>query len=273
MNKPLLAGVVGHPITHSKSPKLHSYWLKKYNIQGHYVPIDLSPKKFEEGINSLILLGFKGVNVTIPHKEAALHIAHEVSDSARKIGAANTLYFRNGKIIADNTDAYGFMENLRQNAPDWRASSGAALVLGAGGAARAIIYALLKEGAPAVKITNRTKEKAEILAQHFGDNVEVIDWNSRNECVQSVKTLVNTTSLGMTGQPDLDISLSNADCLVTDIVYNPLQTALFKQAKDNGLMTVDGLGMLLHQAVPGFQGWFGHKPEVDAALRKTVLEA
>ena len=271
---PPLAGVIGWPIGHSKSPVLHGHWLKRYGINGHYVPIGLRPENFEDGLRSLMALGFKGVNVTIPYKENVLSIATSVSDRAALIGAANTLIFReNGGIRADNTDGYGFIANIRQHAPDWDATAGAALVLGAGGASRAIVSSLLQEGAEEVRIANRTRHRADILKDQFGAKVVVVDWARINDATDGVGTLVNTTSLGMEGQPPLKIRLSGLpkSALVTDLVYAPLKTELLQSAEEFGLQTVDGLGMLLHQAVPGFEAWFDHRPTVDDDLRAAVL--
>lgn len=267
------AAVIGWPIKQSKSPLIHGYWIDQHGIKGSYEPIALSPDDFVTGIRDLIAQGYQGCNVTIPHKEAALNMADSVSDRAKAIGAANTLVFKDGKIFADNTDGIGFVNNLKQNAPQWQASTGGALVLGAGGAARAIIYALLQEGAPKVIIANRTMEKALQLADFFGHKVTTIAMDRVADILAETQTLVNTTSLGMVGQPALKIDISNLPktALVTDIVYNPLITPLLEQAQNLGLSTVDGLGMLLHQAVPGFEAWFGVPPKVDAKLRRIVL--
>ena len=269
-----LAAVLGHPISHSRSPKLHGHWLKRYGLPGHYVPIDVAPNDLEDALNSLKMLGFVGANVTIPHKETVLRYADHVTDRATLIGAANTLIFtQDGKLHADNTDGYGFLENLRQGAPGWRASEGPALVLGAGGAARAILVSLLDAGVPDVILTNRTRVKAESLADDFGKRVRVVDWHMIGDVLPSAATLVNTTSLGMVGQPELRLPLEglHSGQVVTDIVYTPLETGLLRAAREVGCVTVDGLGMLLHQAVPGFERWFGHRPSVDDALRSAVL--
>lgn len=271
-----LAGVVGWPIKHSKSPALHGHWLERYDLPGKYLPIALSPDEFESGLRKLSKKGYKGVNVTIPHKEAVLKFADSVTDRAALIGAANTIHFHaDGTIGADNTDGYGFIQNLRQNATDWDPKSGPALVIGAGGAARAVVWALLNEGAPTVRLANRTRIRAENIANHFGANVEVVEWNEVSEAMDGAVTIVNTTSLGMEGQPELRVNFDAAaqTALVTDIVYTPLITPFLEKAIAHGLSTVDGLGMLLHQAVPGFESWFGHTPEVDDELRQAVLNA
>jgi shikimate dehydrogenase len=269
------AAVVGWPIGQSKSPLIHGYWIKQFGIDGSYEAIGLSPDEFVSGIRDLMDKGYRGCNVTIPHKEAALAMADHVSERARAIGAANTLVFKDGKIHADNTDGFGFISNLKQNAPDWKASAGPAVVLGAGGAARAIVYSLLSKGAPSIFIANRTKDKAQALADFFGDRVTAVSMADVTSALSQTKTLVNTTSLGMIGQPELEIDISTLPktALVTDIVYNPLTTNLLKQAQDLGLNTVDGLGMLLHQAVPGFEAWFEAHPKVNATLRQIVLDA
>jgi shikimate dehydrogenase len=269
-----LAAVIGWPIAQSKSPAIHGYWLKKHGIDGFYLPIAMPPAGFRSGVRKMIELGFSGANVTIPHKEAALAMAQEATARAREIGAANTLVFRaDGSILADNTDGEGFLNNLLQYQPDWSAAAGPALVLGAGGAARAVIHALLQSGAPRVMLANRTRSRARNLRDHFGIRVKVVDWDDLPVVIPDAKTLVNTTSLGMTGQPPLNVSLRGlpVNALVTDLVYNPLMTDLLVAAQQRGNPVVDGLGMLLHQAVPGFEAWFGVRPVVDDALRELVL--
>lgn len=271
---PLLAGVVGYPIAHSRSPLMHNYWLRRYGVNGYYIPISLSAADFVSGIRSLPKLGFKGVNITIPHKVTMLGLADSVTDRAALIGAVNTITFKNdGTIRGDNTDSYGFIENLRQNAPGWNARSGPALVIGAGGAARAVVSALLSEGVSELRLANRTRQRAQLIADQFGAKVIVVDWNRASEAVDGATTIVNTTSLGMQGQPELNISLHAAPktATVTDLVYAPLITPFLEQAAALGLQTVDGLGMLLHQGVPGFELWFDHRPEVDEGLRMAVL--
>lgn len=270
-----LAGVVGWPIKHSKSPVLHGHWLNRYNLPGQYLPIALPPEDLASGLRKLAGKGYKGVNLTIPHKESVLLTADSITDRASLIGAANTIHFHaDGTIGADNTDGYGFIQNLRQNAADWEPESGPALVIGAGGAARAIVWALLNEGVPCVNIANRTRIRAENLADHFGARVKVVEWNEVSDATDGATTIVNTTSLGMEGQPELRIHFDAAstNALVTDIVYTPLITPFLEKARERGLKTVDGLGMLLHQAVPGFESWFGHRPDVDEELRQAVLQ-
>lgn len=269
-----LAGVIGSPVGHSKSPLVHGSWLRDYGLRGHYVPLHVEPNALEQVLRAMPHMGFVGANVTIPHKEQVLALADDVSPVAARIGAANTLTFAaDGRIHADNTDGYGFLANLQQSAPDWRADGGPALVLGAGGAARAIIVALLEAGVPQIRLCNRTHARAAALARDFGPQVVVRDWSDRAQGLDDLGLVVNTSSLGMVGNPVLDMPLDGlaADALVTDIVYTPLMTDLLQQAQDRGNAVVDGLGMLLHQAVPGFERWFGHRPEVTADLRALVL--
>jgi shikimate dehydrogenase len=269
-----LAGVIGSPIGHSKSPRLHGHWLKKYGLPGHYIPMEVAPENLETVLRTLPKAGFVGANITVPHKEAALEIADVITDRATLIGAANTLIFReDGKIHADNTDGYGFIENLRQGAPDWDPTSGPAVVLGAGGASRAILASLLSAGVPEILLTNRTKIRAEALQQEFGARITVVDWVQAGNAIEDAALLVNTTSLGMTGSPELRIPLDglNPGAVVTDIVYAPLKTRLLQVAEEIGCHTVDGLGMLIYQAVPGFERWFGQRPEVDDEIRRIML--
>ena len=269
-----LVAVLGSPVAHSKSPLLHGFWLKQFGISGHYIPIDVMAADLEQVLQTLPKIGFVGANVTLPHKEKILSIAHQISDRAALIGAANTLVFQpDGKLYADNTDGYGFIENIRQHAPDWQAKDGMALVLGAGGAARAVVSALLEAGAPEVHISNRTRARADQIKSDFGGRVSVVDWVKAGAEIEYAHTLVNTTFLGMTGKSALTISLDNLkpETLVTDIVYTPLETELLKAARSKGCRVVDGLGMLIHQAVPGFQRWFGQKPVVDQAIRDILL--
>ncbi|AVW92533.1 shikimate dehydrogenase [Celeribacter baekdonensis] len=268
-----LAGVIGAPISHSQSPKLHGYWLKRYGIKGHYVPLHIEQMDLKEALQTLPKMGFVGANVTIPHKETVLGLADIVTDRAALIGAANTLIFRpDGKLYADNTDGYGFVENLRSSA-NWDPTSGPAAVLGAGGAARAVIASLLEVGVPEIRLSNRTRMRSDVLRSEFGTKVVVCEWVNAADMLDGVATLVNTTSLGMVGQPELKLSLDrlNPKAVVTDIVYTPLRTGLLKRAAEMGCQTVDGLGMLLHQAAPGFERWFGRRPDVDEATRNFIL--
>lgn len=271
--RPLLAGVCGFPIAQSRSPQLFAHWFSEYGIDGHYVPLRISEEDFATVIPALIRTGFRGLNVTIPHKQAALAIADHASDAARAIGAANTLVFqKDGAIEADNTDAFGFLANLREGAPKWEPESGPAVLLGAGGAARAAAHVLLEAGVPELRITNRTREKAEELAGHFGERTTIVDWSERSDALSGAALIVNSTSLGMVGKPALELSLDAAPrhALVTDMVYNPLITPLLAAANARSMETVEGLGMLLHQARPGFRAWFGRDPEITAALRERI---
>ncbi|WP_322893189.1 MULTISPECIES: shikimate dehydrogenase [unclassified Yoonia] len=268
------AGVIGNPISHSLSPKLHGHWLQRYGIAGSYEALHVTEDALHDTLRSLPAQGFVGLNVTLPHKVNVMQLADQLTDRATLIGAANTLTFKeDGRIFADNTDGYGFLENLRQGAPGWDAKVGPALVFGAGGAARAIIVSLIEAGAPEIILTNRTRPKAEALRADFGARIRIVDWVQAGTVLADAATVVNTTSLGMTGGQDFKISLDGlrSSAVVTDIVYNPLRTKFLDAAADKGCTTVDGLGMLLHQGVPGFERWFGQRPEVDDALRRAVL--
>ncbi|MGR3761271.1 shikimate dehydrogenase [Roseobacteraceae bacterium NS-SX3] len=269
-----LAGVIGCPVAHSKSPQLHRHWLQAYGIAGHYVPMHVEPADLETVIRTLPKAGFVGANVTIPHKEAVMAIADKVTDRATLIGAANTLIFRSdGTILADNTDGYGFITNLHEGAPDWDPGSGPAAVLGAGGACRAVVASLLEAGVPEILLSNRTRDRAEQMRESFGTRVRVVDWVQAGNMIEEAALVVNTTSLGMVGKPRLRVPLDGlrAGMVVTDLIYAPLKTGLLEAAEEAGCTTVDGLGMLLHQAVPGFERWFGQRPEVDNATRAAAL--
>ena len=269
-----LAGVIGAPVGHSKSPQLHRHWLRHYGLRGHYIPMEVQRDDLAEVLRTLPKAGFVGVNITIPHKEAVLELADSISDRATLIGAANTLIFRaGGKIHADNTDGYGFMENLRQGAPRWSPREGPAAVLGAGGAARAVVASLLDAGVPEVMISNRTRVRAEQLKSDFGSRLRIFDWVQAGNMLDHAQLLVNTTSLGMIGKGELRVPLDGLrpGMVVTDLVYTPLKTRLLETAEEVGCTTVDGLGMLLHQAVPGFERWFGRRPEVDRDARVAAL--
>ncbi|MDR0807968.1 MAG: shikimate dehydrogenase [Gemmobacter sp.] len=271
-----LAGVIGSPVAHSRSPILHGYWLKRHGIKGHYIPMDIAQADLAEALRILPKLGFVGLNVTIPHKEAILGLADIVTDSAAQIGAANTLVFhQDGRIHADNTDGTGFIANLRQNVPDWRPSAGPAAIFGAGGAARAVVAALIEAGVPEIRIANRTRSRAEAFRSDFGTRLVVQDWVRAGDMLEGVTTVVNTTALGMVGKPDFRIPLDKLEpgTLATDLVYTPLRTQFLVEAEQAGATIVDGLGMLLHQAAPGFERWFGQRPEVDEATREAVLAA
>jgi len=270
-----LAGVIGNPIAHSKSPKLHNYWLSKYKINGFYIPFSVTTENLETSIKSLMALGFSGVNVTIPHKTNVLSFSDSITDRASLIGAANTLYFsKSGKIHADNTDGYGFIQNIIDEIPDYDFYDKTALIYGAGGSARAIASALLSNGVKEVGITNRTRSKAQIISENLGAKVSVVDWRSAPDTITKVDIIINATSMGMVGQPDFSQPISRAKktALVVDIVYNPLITELIKEAKKLKLKTVGGIGMLINQAVPGFEHWFQKKPQIDEEIRKFIVE-
>lgn len=271
------AFVAGWPVSHSLSPVLHGYWLEKHGIDGSYKAIAVEPGAIGE-----LLAGmaghFAGGNLTIPHKEDGFAACEELDDIARAIGAVNTVWLEDGKLMGTSTDAYGFAANLDQHAPAWR-SGETALVLGAGGAARSVVHALMSSGYRKIAIANRTLVRAENLAAHFsgqgqGVHLQPCELANVAERIGDADLLVNTTSLGMTDNPPLDINLGNTkpDLIVTDIVYSPLVTPLLERAKTAGLQTVDGLGMLLHQAAPGFEKWFGVMPQVDDELRHHVLD-
>ena len=269
-----LAGVIGSPIAHSKSPLLHRHWLETYELPGFYIPMDVSAADLKDVLQTLPKAGFVGVNVTIPHKEFVLHVADQVTDRATLIGAANTLTFgKDGKIHADNTDGYGFLENLKSGAPDWDPTAGPATVLGAGGAARAVIVALLDAGVPEIILSNRTRARADKLQSDFGNRVMAVDWVQAPNVLEGSALVVNTSSLGMVGHEEMRLSLDGLtpDTVVTDLVYTPLKTRLLHEAEAKGCTVVDGLGMLLHQGVPGFERWFGRRPEVTDATRQAVL--
>jgi shikimate dehydrogenase len=271
-----LAGVIGHPIAHSRSPALHGFWLRRYGVKGHYIPMDVAPADLETTLRHLPKIGFVGLNVTLPHKEAILKIADVISDRAALIGAANTLIFRkDGKIHADNTDGAGFVANLRQNAPHWVPAAGPAAVFGAGGAARAVVAALIEVGVPEIRVANRSRPRAEALRADFGAKLVVYDWVQAANMLEGAATVINTTSLGMAGKPEFRVPLDALEpgAVVNDLVYNPLKTAFLAEAEQRGATIVDGLGMLLHQAAPGFERWFGPTPAVDEATRQAVLSA
>lgn len=267
------AGVIGWPIEHSRSPMIHGHWLKRHGIDGTYTKQAVKPEDFATFVRSFAERGFVGANVTVPHKEAAFALADVVEPAARAVGAANTLWLEGDKLHATNTDTDGFMRHLDLSAPGWKLKGRPAAILGAGGAARAIAYGLLEAGMSEVRLFNRTRNRADALAEHFGTKVRVYDWFERERLISDACVLVNTTTLGMAKSAPLDISLASlrADAVVVDIVYVPLETQLLKQAAARGLRTVDGLGMLLHQAVPGFEKWFGVRPQVTPELRDLVV--
>lgn len=274
LDKIPLAGVIGHPIAHSRSPALHGFWLRRYGIKGHYIPMDVALADLQATLHHLPKIGFVGLNVTIPHKEEVLKLADVITDRAALIGAANTLIFRkDGKIHADNTDGAGFIANLRQNAPHWNPAAGPAAVFGAGGAARAVVAALIEVGVPEIRISNRTRPRADALRADFGAKIVVYEWVRAANMLEGATTVINTTALGMAGKSEFRVPLDALEpgAVVNDLVYNPLKTNFLAEAEARGCTIVDGLGMLLHQAAPGFERWFGQRPEVDDETRAAVL--
>lgn len=268
-----LAGVIGWPVQHSRSPRLHGFWLERYRIDGAYLPLAVRPANLKAALAGLSAMGFEGCNLTIPHKEAALGLVDEMTPIATKIGAVNTVIVRkDGSLLGDNSDAFGFMENLRVGAPGCDFTDGPAVVLGAGGSSRAVCVALKEAGAVEIRLLNRTLERSENMAKAFGAIVQPLPWETRANALDKATLLVNTTSLGMDGQPplDLDLSLLPLGAVVNDLVYSPLTTDLLTAAAGRGNITVDGLGMLLHQGRPGFKAWFGIAPEVTDDLRTFV---
>ncbi len=273
MTEPRKACVIGWPIEHSRSPLIHRYWLRRYAIEGSYEKIAVRPEELAESLERLRNEGYAGANVTLPHKEAVLALADRADDSARAIGAANTLWFEDERICAANTDAYGFMTHLDLSAPGWDARDRPVVVLGAGGAARAVLAGLASRQPPEIRMLNRTRARAEALSEESEAAIAVHDWESRDRAIAGCGLLVNATTLGMTGARPLEIELSGLpdDAVVADIVYVPLETGLLRQARARGLRAVDGLGMLLHQAAPGFERWFGVRPDVSAELRALLV--
>jgi shikimate dehydrogenase len=274
--KARLAGVIGWPVAHSRSPRLHGFWLEHYGIDGAYLPFAVRPEDLAAALGALPLLGLRGVNVTLPHKEAALGLCARVSEAARRIGAVNTIIVgEDGALEGSNTDGFGFLAHLTASQPSFRPESGPAVLLGAGGAARAIAVALLDAGVPELRLANRTASRAAALAAELGPRVRPVAWADRASALAGTALLVNSTTMGMSGQAPLDLDLSRLprQAVVYDIVYVPLETPLLAAARARGNAAVDGLGMLLHQARPGFAAWFGREPEVDAALRDFVLAA
>lgn len=270
------AGVIGWPVDHSRSPKLHGFWLQQYGIHGRYDRLPVPPEDLAGFFAALPREpGFRGVNVTLPHKVAVMPLLHDVDAVARRIGAANTIIVQpDGSLFGSNTDAFGFFESLKADAPPgWRADAAPAVVIGAGGAARAVIVALLDAGVSELRLANRSRDTAEALAAEFGPALRVVDWDERAGALGGAGLLVNTTSLGMVGKPALELPLDDlpTTALVNDIVYTPLQTDLLARAAARGNPVVDGLGMLLHQGRPGFAAWFGVAPQVTLGLRQAVL--
>lgn len=275
--KTRLAGIMGWPVAHSRSPALHNFWLVEHGIDGVYVPLPVRPEQLVQALRALAVLGFRGCNLTIPHKQSALSIVDRVEPLAQRIGAINTVIVAaDNRLEGRNTDVYGFRENLRDCAPDWDPAAGPAVVLGAGGAARAVVAALLEAGVAEIRLVNRTLARAERLAEDLAARPAQIStqpWQARSAALQDAGLVVNTTSLGMVGEADLELDLSDlpSDAVVADIVYVPLETSLLAAARRRGHRTVDGLGMLLHQGRPGFEAWFGTPVRVSRELRAAVL--
>jgi shikimate dehydrogenase len=265
------ACVIGWPIKHSRSPLIHGHWIERYGLAAEYRSEEIAPEAFPDFISNLRTHGYVGANITLPHKEAAL-AQSQPDDRARAVGASNTLWLDGGQLHSTNTDVEGFTANLDAEVPGWDDALGEAVVLGAGGSARAVVYGLIERGCRQIHVVNRTPERAEALRVRFGEAVQPAHWSALPHLLARAGLLVNTTSLGMTGQEALDIDLGPLphDAVVTDLVYAPLETALLKAARARGLPTADGLGMLLHQAVRGFQLWFGVRPEVTPALRALI---
>lgn len=271
MNTIAKACVIGHPIAHSRSPMLHNYWLKQMGIAGHYEKLDVPPEMVGSFFSDFIANGFIGANVTVPHKQEAAKYVTRLDDAAKIIGAINTVWLENGNLVGGNTDSYGFIANLDDRAPGWDVPGGHAVLLGAGGAARAAIHGLRERG-QAVHLFNRTREHADSLARYFGDGVSAHDMDELEPFLDKADVLVNVTSLGMVGKPANTLSLKRLkeDAVVYDVVYVPLETQLLREAALRGHRTVDGLGMLLHQGVMGFSKWFGKKPVITPALREMI---
>lgn len=272
-----LAGIMGWPVAHSRSPPLHNFWLDEHGIDGVYVPLAVRPEQLEQALRALPALGFRGCNLTIPHKHAALSMVDRVEPLARRIGAVNTVVvLPDGGLEGRNTDVYGFRENLRDSVPDWDPLAGPATVLGAGGAARAVVASLLEAGVWQIRLVNRTLANAEQLAADLAmpqRTISTFPWAARDDALEGAGILVNTTSLGMANEPGLDLDLAALpiSAVVVDIVYVPIETALLAAARQRGNAVVDGLGMLLHQARPGFEAWFGTPVRATRELRAAIL--
>lgn len=271
----VLAGVMGWPVAHTRSPAIHNHWIAHYGLKGAYVQLPVMPQRLEAAVRGLPALGFAGCNVTVPHKVNAMRLVDELNPAAQRIAAINTIVvLPDGRLMGMNNDGVGYIQSLRDQDPGWRADRGPVLVLGAGGAARAIVVSLLDEGAPEVRLANRTPERALELAQALADpRLNVLDWSQRNEAMDGVHLLVNTTTQGMHGQPALDVRLDAlpSQAWVSDAIYIPQETPLLSDARQRGLVTVNGLGMLLNQARPAFHAWFGVMPDITPALLRDVM--
>ena len=269
----LLAGVMGWPVMHSRSPMLHNYWLAQHKLEGRYLPLAIEPGKLGPALRALAPLGFAGCNLTIPHKEAALAIVDDISATAKKMGAISCVTVgRDGRLTGTNNDGYGYVHALLEAAPDWKADGGPIVVIGSGGGARAVVMSLAERGAREIRLINRTAERARTLEREFGGPIKALPWDDRNRALEGAALLVNTTSQGMVGNPQLDIALDKlpTSALVSDIVYIPRETPLLAAARARGNKTVNGLGMLLHQARPAWEAWFGISPKVTPEMRAMI---
>jgi shikimate dehydrogenase len=270
-----LAGVMGWPVAQSRSPILHNYWIEKYNLSGRYVPLAVRPERLADAIRGLPALGFRGCNLTMPHKQLAMTMVDDVTGTAKRIGAINCIVVGDdGKMSGTNNDGNGYVLSVQEVAPHWKPSDGPIAILGAGGAARAITVALVERGVREIRLINRTFEKAERLAKELSPTIKPITWDKRSEAIADVALLVNATNQGMIGKPTLDISLDrlSKQTLVSDLIYVPPETSFLTAAKARGNVTINGLGMLLHQARPAFQAWFGVLPEITSDLRKKIMD-
>lgn len=269
----LLAGVMGWPVMHSRSPMLHNYWFKQHDLAGTYVPLAIKPDGLPAALRALRPLGFAGCNLTIPHKQQAMRIVDEVDTTAKRIGAISCVVVKpDGSLAGSNNDCYGFIQNIRQEQPGWRADAGPVAVIGAGGGSRAVCYALAQEGAREIRLINRTYARAQGIADEFGEPIKALSWEQRHDALEGAAMVVNTTSQGMVGQRALDINLDKlpASALAADIIYIPLETPFLAAARRRGNRTINGLGMLLHQGRPAWKAWFGIEPEVTPELRAMV---
>ena len=272
----LLAGVMGWPVMHSRSPLLHNFWFKQHGLAGTYVPLAIEPQGLAAALRALHPLGFAGVNLTIPHKQHAMTLVDEVDTVAVRIGAISCVVVRpDGTLFGSNNDCYGFIHNLKQEQPGWRAGAGPIVVLGAGGGARAVCYGLLQEGAREIRLVNRTLARAKGIAAEFGDVIEALSWEERHDALEGAAMVVNATSQGMSGQPALDIRLDQLPkgALAADIIYVPLETPFLAAARMRGNRTVNGLGMLLHQGRPAWKAWFGIDTQVTSELRALLEQS
>lgn len=269
-----LAGVMGMPIFQSRSPVIHNYWIREHGIRGAYGHFPVQPDRVEQAIRGLSALGLAGCNITLPHKVAAMSLMDELTPMVKRIGAINCIVVQaDGRLVGHNNDGFGYIQSIKDVQPHWRADAGAVVLLGAGGAARAVLISLIEEGAKEIRLINRTREKSQALAQGLESVVKVLDWQDRHAALAGAAMLINTTNQGMYGQPALDLRLDELprEALVSDLIYIPLQTPLLAQASERGNPTVNGLGMLLNQAIPAFEAWFGVRPQITPELHRLVL--